>query len=263
LYGGSPTSFVVSAINSSTSVTYQVVGGTTPAAGTVTNVSSTDYIICNGQSLNTYMFRFLHAVIGNKYGGTAYSNGVTNVAGATTTFTLPNFSNGNFPIGSASGTPTSANVGGTTFTETHTHTAVVSYTEGSGNTDHSHNSSNSGGDHTHNFSSGTTNSGSHSHTYNTSNVTHNHLYAAGNTVANSNTGGISANHTHGGISAPSANHSHNVNSNTTFHSHTGDSGGNAHSGTSVHSFTKGMSTLSVSHSHSATITGIYFMIRYI
>lgn len=264
LYGGSPTFYIVSVINSSTSVTYQVVGGTTPTAGTITNISTTDYIICVGQTLNTFAFRFLHAVIGNKYGGTAYSAGTTNVAGATTTFTLPNFSNGNFPIGSTTSTPTSSNIGNTSFTETHTHTAVASYTQGSANTDHSHNSSNAqDAPHTHNFSSGTTNTGGHSHAYFDSNITHNHLYGAGPTVSNSNTGGISANHTHGSISAPSANHSHGVAANETTHTHTGVSGGNSHSGTVVHNFSKGMSTLSVSHTHSATITGIYFMIRYI
>jgi len=41
LYGGSPTSVVVTSIVSQTSITYTVTGGTTPTAGTVTNISST------------------------------------------------------------------------------------------------------------------------------------------------------------------------------------------------------------------------------
>ena len=40
LYGGSPTSVQITSIVSATSVTYQVIGGTTPTAGTVTNISS-------------------------------------------------------------------------------------------------------------------------------------------------------------------------------------------------------------------------------
>jgi hypothetical protein len=41
LYGGSPSSVVVASIVSSTSITYTVTGGTTPTAGTVTNITST------------------------------------------------------------------------------------------------------------------------------------------------------------------------------------------------------------------------------
>jgi len=41
LYGGSPTSVLVKSIVSQTSITYTVTGGSTPTAGTVTNISST------------------------------------------------------------------------------------------------------------------------------------------------------------------------------------------------------------------------------
>jgi hypothetical protein len=41
LYGGSPTSIAVATIVSSTSITYTVTGGTTPTAGTVTNITTT------------------------------------------------------------------------------------------------------------------------------------------------------------------------------------------------------------------------------
>ena len=41
LYGGSPTSVIVTSIVSQTSITYRVTGGTIPTAGTVTNISTT------------------------------------------------------------------------------------------------------------------------------------------------------------------------------------------------------------------------------
>ena len=41
LYGGSPTSVVVTSIVSQTSITYRVTGGTTPTTGTITNASTT------------------------------------------------------------------------------------------------------------------------------------------------------------------------------------------------------------------------------
>lgn len=47
-------------------------------------------IPCDGRSLNTYTFRFLHSVISNIYGGTAYSAGTTDQPGAVTTFQIPN-----------------------------------------------------------------------------------------------------------------------------------------------------------------------------
>jgi len=50
LYGGSPTSVLVTSILSSTSLTYTVTGGTTPTAGTVTNILTTGFtdITANG-----------------------------------------------------------------------------------------------------------------------------------------------------------------------------------------------------------------------
>jgi len=44
LFGGSPTSVVVASIVSSTSITYTVTGGTTPTAGTVTSITTTNPI---------------------------------------------------------------------------------------------------------------------------------------------------------------------------------------------------------------------------
>lgn len=58
-----------------------------PYAG---STAPTGWLLCYGQSdLNTYTYRFLHAAISNTYGGTAFSDGVTNTAGAITTFNVP------------------------------------------------------------------------------------------------------------------------------------------------------------------------------
>lgn len=59
--------------------------------------------LCNGQALNTYTYRALHAVISNIYGGTAFLEGTTDQSGATTTFNLPNMG-GRIPIGRGTGT---------------------------------------------------------------------------------------------------------------------------------------------------------------
>jgi len=76
------------------------------AIGTVVQVlkeSSTDYgnietrfpgfIECDGRALNTFEYRFLHAVIDNTYGGSDYSPGVSDQFGATTTFNVPDYRN--------------------------------------------------------------------------------------------------------------------------------------------------------------------------
>ena len=68
LFGGTPSSVIIASIVSSTSITYTVTGGTTPTAGTVTNIGRVKYLLCAGQSLNTYTYRHLHSVISNKYG---------------------------------------------------------------------------------------------------------------------------------------------------------------------------------------------------
>jgi hypothetical protein len=48
------------------------------------------YAPCDGRSLNTYTYRDLHSVISNKYGGSSFLDGVTNIPGATSTFNVPN-----------------------------------------------------------------------------------------------------------------------------------------------------------------------------
>ena len=44
---------------------------------------------CDGRALNTYDYANLHKVISNSFGGTAYSQGVTDQPGAVTTFNVP------------------------------------------------------------------------------------------------------------------------------------------------------------------------------
>jgi microcystin-dependent protein len=53
------------------------------------SVAPNGYFVCNGQSVNTYTYRDLHAVISDTYGGTAYNAGVTDDPSATTTFNVP------------------------------------------------------------------------------------------------------------------------------------------------------------------------------
>jgi microcystin-dependent protein len=65
------------------------------------NEAPSGYKWCNGDDLNTFDFKDLHAVISNTYGGTAYTAGVTDQSGATTTFKLPNML-GNVAVGAQS-----------------------------------------------------------------------------------------------------------------------------------------------------------------
>ena len=65
--------------------------------------------LCNGQALNTYTYKDLHAVISNTYGGTAFLAGTTDQAAVTTTFNVPNMG-GRIPIGrTATGGTTDVN----------------------------------------------------------------------------------------------------------------------------------------------------------
>lgn len=65
------------------------------------NEAPSGYKWCNGDDLNTFDFKDLHAVISDTYGGTAYTAGVTDQSGATTTFKLPNML-GNVAVGAQS-----------------------------------------------------------------------------------------------------------------------------------------------------------------
>jgi microcystin-dependent protein len=137
------------------------------------NPGITMWSICNGQSLNTYTYRTLHAIISDTYGGTAYTAGVTDQPGATTTFNVPNLTN-QFVIASSGN-------GGTSIEGTLKRTG--------GNKDssvitHDHSLSGDGG-HIHGITinqsetlslSGSASGGTHSHTgtANPDNAPHNH-----------------------------------------------------------------------------------------
>jgi hypothetical protein len=101
---------------------------------------------CDGRSLNTYTYRNLHKVISNIYGGTSFSEGLTDVPTATTTFNVPNILN--FPSQS-----TNALVGTTAGSTNHTHNASFGGSVNIGTSvfyDHAHNVTinwNGGGDH--------------------------------------------------------------------------------------------------------------------
>ena len=53
------------------------------------STAPTGWQFCYGQALNTFTYKDLHAAISNTYGGTAYTAGVTDQSGATTTFNVP------------------------------------------------------------------------------------------------------------------------------------------------------------------------------
>jgi microcystin-dependent protein len=83
------------------------------------------HVLCNGTAYNTYTYRELHKVISNQYGGTAYSAGVTDSAGATTTFNVPNLK-GRFPLGK-SDSGTGSTIGDTGGAIDHTHDTKAHY----------------------------------------------------------------------------------------------------------------------------------------
>jgi microcystin-dependent protein len=220
----------------------------------------TQWGICNGQTLNTYTYRTLHAVVSNTYGGTEYQAGVTDQPGATSTFSIPNLSN-QFVIASNGD-------GGTNITGTTTRSGgskdsqVITHNHGlSGDGGHPHgvtvasnsgvpiSGSASGGDHPHSGTTGgqsvdhshgfTTNpDGNHRHNYQRtgdsnksmqpgSGVSVNQGDSSANTGSEGNhnhtgtTAGASSNHTHP-VSIPSSGgHNHPISGSTGSHDHPG------------------------------------------
>ena len=80
-------------LNQNWSKTDSVLGATVPL-GLIqmfvgTSSPNAYWKVCDGQALNTYTYKDLHAIISNNYGGTAFSSGVTDQSGATTTFNVP------------------------------------------------------------------------------------------------------------------------------------------------------------------------------
>jgi len=96
----------------------------------------TGWLLCDGTAtLNTYTYRVLHAVISNTYGGTAYSEGVTDQSGESTVFSVPDFK-GRVAAGvdSSAGRITSDNtLGASSGAETHLLTGAES-----GTSEHTH-----------------------------------------------------------------------------------------------------------------------------
>jgi microcystin-dependent protein len=227
------------------------------------NSAPTNYIICNGQTLNTFTYRLLHAVMSNKYGGTAYSAGVTDQSGVSTTFTLPNFSNTYLPWASNANTSL-ANTGLTGLTAVdidHTHTFPITQTSGSANVNHGHGAGGlQSASHTHTYNTGLQAGGSHSHNIQGNSANHSHLFVRSNSGATATTSNATANHSHG-VGAPLSNHSHNTN-NSDGHTHVTSVGGNT-SNHSSHNYlmTSNAATLNHAHTHNA-VTGIYFYVRF-
>lgn len=221
----------------------------------------TNYLICNGQAVNTFTYRLLHAVISNKYGGTAYNAGVTDQSGASTTFNLPNLIDYAFPYGSIANTslPTTLSIGSSTFDSSHSHNTSLSFSVDGGNIDHSHTATgNESVAHTHNFGNTSANSGAHSHVGSSTSNSHAHNYSTSNTSGSGNTGGISGNHTHN-INNASASHNHSVNSAST-HTHSSSNDGGTHT---THNYSITLAATTFNHSHTfASATGVYFYIRF-
>lgn len=221
-----------------------------------------NYLLCAGQAVNTFTYRLLHAVISNKYGGTAYNPGVTDQSGASTTFNLPNL-DFRFPYGSVANTslPNTANIGDTAFDSSHSHDTTTTRTVDSGASkayNHSHTASgNQSASHTHNFGNSSANSGSHSHLGQSTSTSHAHSIALTNVSGSGNTGGISGNHTHN-INNASASHNHNVNA-VSGHAHTPSNDGGTHS---AHNYSVSLNSIFLSHTHIASVRTVWFYIRF-
>ena len=227
---------------------------------------SSDYLLCDGTTKNTYTYAALHAVISNKYGGTAYSANVTDVSGANTTFTLPNFTTPTAPYGQTADTAntfatqtSSVSSGNTAQTMDHTHTVPMNMTAGSGSTSHNHNSNNQDVDHTHNWGDNSNTSAGHTHTINSNSNQHAHNYSRSNTAGNDVTSGPSGNHSHG-INAPDTSHTHTVDTGGT-HTHNTTSAGGTHTGTGNHTFAMSLSSTAVTHTHTQNAQSFVFYIK--
>jgi len=133
--------------------------------------------VCDGSALNTYTYKDLHAIVSNNYGGTAFSSGVTDQSGATTTFNIPDM-RARVPVGyntdaniDISGTDAtklstrSLNVKGGKENVVLTEAQLANHTHNLGDTSHNHNITESAhghsidahnvteNDHTHNYTS--------------------------------------------------------------------------------------------------------------
>lgn len=240
------------------------------------------WYLCQGQALNTYTFATLHAVISNKYGGTAYLAGTTDQPGAVTTFNLPNLQQ-RFPLGKAA-SGTGATLGDTGGAIDHTHTVAAHYhgvgtlatgTTGSG---HGHGlgtlaTGTTGSGHGHGFSLTAASGGEHTHTYtinynsnttNTDNSSQTRLKgtdSAGTTRSNTtaivfNNTGTHSHSVTGSVGGTDGGHTHNV---------TGTIGGS--DGTHTHNVSGSVGATTGSNGDSAITTSTgnppYLVVNYI
>lgn len=222
------------------------------------------WLLCNGQSLNTFTYRVLHSFISNRYGGTAYSAGVTDQSGVVTTFNIPDLT-AYIPLGITSGVAagaTTMSFGSTSLT--HNHTPNTGATTNADGGSHSHTLSSGGAHNDHTLATANWN---HYHNTGAPSNTHRHSIPAGNSAANYETGYTGHDATqHGYLNVDNAQvHSHttgdqvsNVN-----HTHTIPSGGtpSIHNHTWPTSATSGIAN-QTAHNHTMNIVPICFIIKF-
>lgn len=220
------------------------------------------WLLCNGQSLNTFTYRILHSFISNRYGGTAYSAGTTDQSGAVTTFNVPDMT-AYIPYGITSGVAagaTTSSFGNTSLTHNHTPDANATTTSDGGS--HSHTLGDSGA-HNHSL---TTSNWNHSHNTGAVSNTHRHTIPAGNTAAVYETGYTAHDATqHGYFSVDNAQtHSHTTgtqNANANHGHNIATSSGLTHQ----HSWSTSSTSNSANqtaHNHTLNIVPICFIIKF-
>lgn len=102
----------------------------------ITNVDEMGIVPCDGRSLNTYTYRLLHSVISNTYGGTAYSQGVTDQPSASTTFNVPQLNNSIKYIAMKNAQALNSTAGSSSHD--HTDSTAATTTAGNSTFDHGH-----------------------------------------------------------------------------------------------------------------------------
>lgn len=167
-------------LNQNWSKTDSVLGATVPL-GLIqmfvgTSSPNAYWKVCDGQALNTYTYKDLHAIISNNYGGTAFSSGVTDQSGATTTFNLPDM-RARVPVGY--NTDANIDISGTDATKLSTRSLnakggkegvvlteaqLANHSHNLGDTSHNHNITESAHGHSIDAHSVTENDHTHSYT---------------------------------------------------------------------------------------------------
>jgi microcystin-dependent protein len=166
-------------LNQNWSKTDSVLGATVPLGLIQMFVGASSpnsyWKVCDGSALNTYTYKDLHAIITNNYGGTAFSSGVTDQSGVTTTFNLPDM-RARVPVGyntdaniDISGTDAtklstrSLNVKGGKENVALTEAQLASHTHNLGDTSHNHNITESA--HGHSIDAHNVTENDHTHRY--------------------------------------------------------------------------------------------------